>query len=154
VINPVHADELEILDLLGYWPLFETWERELVTLTTDSAKVTGSQPIQLWDFTGYDSYTTEAVSVGRSVLQWFWEPAHYTRALGNLIVMRIFGQGDDHFGVLLSPANIEAHLADIREERRLYREQHRADAQRIHKLYDFVVRSQNSVSTTGALSRR
>jgi hypothetical protein len=138
-INPAHADHLEILDLLGHWSAFEDWKRELVALTAKYPSTDGRSRIPLWDFSGYDSYSTETVSMDRHVMHWFWDSTHYTRALGDAIVRRILGTGDPHFGVLLSPESLEPHLIAIREQQRLYREQHPADVRRVHDLYDSVV---------------
>ena len=139
VINPSYADKLEILDLLGYWRAFEDWKREIVALTSKYPSVSGRSRIHLWDFTGYDVYSTETVSLNRHVLHWFVDDFHYTKALGDVIVGRIFGSGDPHFGVLLSAENIDLHLAEIREQQRQYREHRPADTRRVRDLYDLVI---------------
>jgi hypothetical protein len=102
----------------------------------------------LWDFSDYDSYSTEIVSQDGPVLHWFSEPRHYTRALGDAIVRRILGAGDARFGALLTPENIEAHLADIRERRRLYHEQHPADVRRVANLYDLLTHIPSRTTAT------
>lgn len=135
-INPVHADVLEIIGLTGYWQVFEEWKRALVTLTAKYSRENGINDIPLWDFSGYDSYSTE--TVGHD-LRWFYDSVHYNSRLGSKIVRRIFGSGDESFGVLLGPENIETHLVASREQQRLYRQQHRADAQRLRNLYNLVV---------------
>jgi hypothetical protein len=138
-INPSYADDLEILDLRGYWQAFEDWKRELVTLTSKYVSVDGRSRIRLWDFTGYDPYSTESMPLNRHLLHWFIDDAHYTRALGDVIVRRFFGPGDPRFGVLLSAENVDQHLAEIREQQRQYRQHRPADARRVRDLYDFVV---------------
>lgn len=137
-INPVHADMLEVLDLLGYWQAFEKWKRELVALTTEYSGANGLSRVPLWDFTAYDSYSTEIVSMDRHLMRFFWDPSHYTRALGDVIIRRLFGRGDEHFGALLAADNIESHLNTIREQQHLYREDHQADVRRVRKLYDSI----------------
>lgn len=137
-INPVHAEQFEILHLLGYWQAYEGWKRELVALTAKYPSADGRSRIPLWDFSGYDPYSTETVPMDRHVMHWFWNHAHYTRSLGNAIVRRIFGAGDAHFGVQLSPESLEPHLTAIREQQRLYREHHPADVRRVRDLYDSV----------------
>ena len=139
LVNPVHADTLEILDLLGDWQAFEDWKRELLALSAKYPGTDGGSQIPLWDFSGYDSYSTETVLMGGHALHWFWDSKHYTRALGDAIVRRIFGTGDIHFGARLTPEILEPHLMAIREERRLYREQHPDDVRRVRELYDSVL---------------
>jgi len=137
-INPVHADQLELLDLLGYWSAFESWKRELVALTAKYPGSAGYGRIPLWDFSGYNTYTTEAVTTDHHVLRWFWESRHYTWELGDVIVRRIFGGGDTNFGVLLDSEGLDAHLAAIREQQRLFREKHPTEVRRVHDLYESV----------------
>jgi hypothetical protein len=142
-MDPVHADELEILDALGYWQEFERWKRDVVALVAQYQGAAGRDRIQLRDFTGYDAYSSEALLPGRHVMRWYLEPRHYTKALGNQIVRRIVGGGDPNFGTLLEQANLERHLADIREQQRLYRAQHTLDVQRVRDLYDWQSREIN-----------
>ena len=49
-------------------------------------------------------------------MRWYWEPGHYKSALGEHILERII-HGRTHFGRVLTAANIESALAEIREER-------------------------------------
>jgi hypothetical protein len=142
-MDPVHADELEILDILGYWKEFEGWKRDIVALIAGYQHDSGQSRIQLWDFTGYDSYSSEAVLTDQHVLRWYLEPRHYTKALGDGIVRRILGAGDPNFGTLLEPDNLERHLAVIREHQRQYREHQPADALRVRELYNSVTGSQS-----------
>ena len=129
LLSPSHADELEVFDLAGAWNRFEDWKRDLVTLTAEYAR-TGAR-VELWDFCGYDRYSTESVPSDRESLHWFLNPNHFTRALGNVMVGRIFGAEDHDFGEMLTPENIESHLAAIREQRRQYRERSPDEAQRV-----------------------
>lgn len=133
LINPVHADMLDILDLLGFWQEFEDWKRELVALTAQYRGTDGRSRIPLWDFTGYNSYSTELVPEQGHGMKW-WDTNHYTHALGDVIVRQIFG-ADVHFGVLLSGENIESHLGTIREQQYLYRARRPAGVQRLRYLY-------------------
>ncbi len=134
LINPVHADMLETFDRLGLWDDFESWKRQLVTLAT--AESSAAWGVELWDFSGYDAYSTESVpSSGNVVLQWFWEPSHYTKALGDKIVGRMFGGGSADFGALLTPATIEARIADVRAARHAYRSSNPRDVQRVQEIF-------------------
>jgi hypothetical protein len=142
-IDPVHADELEILDRLGYWSEFEAWKRELVSLTEQYHGADGLGRIVLWDFSGYYPYCSESPIGGRRGLRWFSESRHYTKALGDAIARRILGAGDARFGEQLTADSLEQHLASIREQRRLYREHHQADAQRVRDLYDAIYATQS-----------
>lgn len=113
-INPYHAQYLESIRQTGLWPLFEQWKRELVKLTNNYTNNS------IWDFSGYNTYTTEAAPVDKEttgIMKWFWEPAHYRKELGDLMLVRMLANycPEDtvkaEFGSLVSVANIEQHLA-------------------------------------------
>ena len=142
VINPLHADALELLDLAGHWQAFEEWKREMTALTA-KYKRSGSGHVVLWDFTDYDSYSTESfpTATGNGALHWFFDPQHASKALGDAVIKRISGSGNARFGELLETETIETHLVNIRERREIYRTSHPADVRRIRALYNFVVGS-------------
>ena len=146
-INPVHADTLEMMSLLGYWPVYEAWKRELVTLTAKYSGADGRSRIALWDFSGYDSYSTEAVSVNHTS-QWYWDPSHYSKIVGDVIVRRILGMSTPDFGVSITPENIESHLASIRQQQRIYREYRQADERRVREAYGVVIGTPAQVAAT------
>jgi hypothetical protein len=136
--QPMHADLLETLDLLGAWPAYEAWKRELVEVTRGGAPGTGPA-VRVWDFGGYDQFSTETLPDGanrNARMRWFWEPSHYTKALGNIILTRIFGGRDTSYGVVLTGETVEARLADVRERRNIYRERHPEAVRRVRDIYD------------------
>lgn len=140
-INPLHADMMEIMDLSGHWEQFEDWKRELVALVKRYEDASGHR-IPLWDFTGYDAYSTESVTPDH-VLQWFFDPVHYTPALGDIVIKKITGTSNSNFGVLLNSEIIEPHLASIREQRRLYRDSQLESVYRVRYLYSSQLATMN-----------
>ena len=137
-IDPVYADQLEVLDRAGDWAAFEGWKRELVALVESADRFGSRRGNVLWDFSGYDTYSTETMSREGGVLHWFWDPSHYTRALGSLMIERMFGGGPAGFGCILNSGNIEMHLADIRRQQQDYREHRLADVLRVQHLSEYV----------------
>jgi hypothetical protein len=120
VIAPYHADMMELIDSAGLWNAFEDWKAALTKVANQS-----SSPVALWDFTQYDAYSTEQVPTQRARgvgMRWFWEPVHFKKALGSLVLRRILTDEPPQFGVLLTPDNIQQHLADIRTARAAYLE--------------------------------
>lgn len=125
-IAPTHARLFEVFDHASFWPLLEQWERNLVRINEEMAQQMNGPPFPLWDFSNYNVYTTESVPPLGDIdtkMRWYWEDSHYTKELGDLMLDRIF---DHHeagrdiakgFGVLLSLANIEQHLAATRSKR-------------------------------------
>jgi hypothetical protein len=138
VLNPSHVDELELLDLVGDWNTFEEWKRELTAVAEQYNTSEGHSRVEVWDFCGYDSYSTELVPTDKRPLHWFWDTVHYTRPLGDIILKRIFGATDSDFGALLTPDNIDSRLAAIRQQRLQYRAHHREAVQRVRNIYNLA----------------
>lgn len=156
-IHPMPADTMEMMDLLGYWPMFEDWKRELVRVASQYPHRETAEGIVLWDFSDYDTYSTETVRPDGRVMHWFWESWHYTRALGDLVVGRMFDGSTAHFGAVLTTVNIESHLMQIRQRRQQYRMSHRADIDRVKAVYNaatLVLRSPAMAARNPATSER
>jgi hypothetical protein len=117
-IPPTHADALEIYWAAGLWPRLEQWKAEVASLVQKE----GGGKIPLWDFDGYDSYATEAVPPPddrRSATKWFWEPSHFKKDLGALMLQRMFGTGSQ-FGVRLTQEDVAIRNAAVRAQREVY----------------------------------
>lgn len=135
-IQPAHVDRWELFDRFGYWDDFERWTRHLVALV-DQLQQDGVDA-ELWDFAGYESYMQESpLSVkGRSApLKWFWEPAHYNSALGDILIGRMRGVDvATDLGIRLTEENMERRLSRIRADRQQYRHSHPDEIERISSL--------------------
>jgi hypothetical protein len=138
LVSPSHARLWEALHAVGLWSKFEQWKRELVTINEQQAKKYGKQPFPLWDFSGYNSYTTENVTDN---MKWYWESSHYKEELGNIVLDSVFERKiADDFGVLINTKNIDKHLADIRIQQQQYRKDHPIDAAEVLKLAEETVK--------------
>lgn len=105
-ISPSHAIEGEAIQMVGSWPQFEQWKRELVKIAP------------VWDFSGYNSVTGEPI---RNEMKNYIDNSHYRKEVGDVILNRLFNQKVEtvpaDFGILMTPDNIESHLAKIRANR-------------------------------------
>ncbi|MGX2039839.1 hypothetical protein ACWJKU_06850 [Methylocaldum sp. MU1018] len=143
VIYPYHAHLLEIIRITGHWPAFETWKRAIADIVATEARRFGETPISLWDFSGFDELTTEAVPDGndrRTAMRWYWEAGHFKRELGNLILDRVFATPDaiDGFGTLLRPDNAEAQADLLRAQEADYRHSHPEDVEELESLAEQI----------------
>lgn len=128
VISPSHARLLESMQQLGLWEVFEDWKRQIVR-TADS--LTAGR-ITVVDFSGYNPVTTEpvpAVEDKESVMQNYWDDFHFKKEIGDRIIARIDNNASavGTFGVVLTLANLDDHLAQIRTERDQWRATHGDD---------------------------
>ncbi|HEX8962768.1 MAG TPA: hypothetical protein VF801_07170 [Rhodocyclaceae bacterium] len=148
VIPPVHAEQLELIHVLGLWPLLEQWKRNLAGLVADdAARHPEARACELWDFSGYNDITLEPVpAAGDAVtrMHWYREGSHFTRAAGDLVLDRILGtpgraySGPKGFGIRLDRDNVEQVLAAARAGRERWLASHAevaADVARIAARY-------------------
>ena len=141
LIYPSHARQWEVIDLCGgLWDSWETWKRQLVAINEDEAKKANLPAFFLWDFSGYNTYTSEEVPMlndTKNKMQWYWESSHFKKELGDRVLDRVFDYRDSSreiatdFGVLLTSKNIEVHLQRIRADRKDWRESHTGDIKEI-----------------------
>jgi hypothetical protein len=115
VITPHHADALELYWRQGLWPRVEQLKVEL-------AGVVGEQggDVALWDFMDYSPFSTEAIpALGdrHTPTQWFWEPTHFKKQLGAIMIGNMSGQGGPAFGAKLTPETVVARNAQVRAQR-------------------------------------
>jgi hypothetical protein len=129
-LEPMHARMMLALQDAGLWPQFEDWKRGVVAINDEEARKFGKPPLPLFDFSGFNSVTDIALPPAddRShTVKWFWEPSHYKKAAGDLILSRILDDASperpvpDDFGIKLSPDNIEDWLVQTRARGRKYR---------------------------------
>jgi hypothetical protein len=129
-LEPMHARMMLALQDVGLWPQFEDWKRGVVGIIAEEARKLGKPPLPLFDFSGFNSITDVAIpgpdDRSREV-QWFWEPSHYKKAAGDLILDRILGYASpdhrvpDDFGIKISPDNIDDWLVHTRVAGQQYR---------------------------------
>jgi hypothetical protein len=106
-ISPSHAAQWEAIRAAGLWPVFEEWKRELVKIAP------------VWDFSGYNSITTEPIS---DQTKNYFEASHYRNEVGDLVLNRMYSHREEEvppdFGTLLTPETIESHLDKINTDRK------------------------------------
>jgi hypothetical protein len=151
-ISPSHARQWETLAASGLWDKWEKWKRLLVKMNEEEALRAGRQPFALWDFSGYNSISTETAPAPgdtATTMKWYFDSSHYNTAAGDLTLDRIFGfksplrSVPDDFGALLTSANIDAHLARIRAERQRYRNAHPEDVAEIETMVREVAKTKH-----------
>lgn len=108
-ISPSHATQWEAIRVTRQWQTFEQWKRDLVKI------------VPVWDFSGYNTITTEPIE---DQMNNYTDNSHYTPSVGDLVLNRIFNRNSeslpDDFGILITPQNIEKHLGNIRQQRKIY----------------------------------
>lgn len=143
-IPPSHARYWETVALSGLWPRFEEWKRWLVRINEEEAVRVGKRQFAVWDFSGYNSITTESVpplSASHQDMKWYWESSHFKKEVGDIVLDRIFGISNaaldvrSDFGRRLDGENIELHLLEIRAARVQYRATHLVDVEEVERMH-------------------
>ena len=123
-ISPAHATQWKSIELTNRWEIFENWKRKLVKLTP------------AWDFSGYNSITTESIS---NNMNNYVDNSHYTPEIGNLIINRIFNyqlsKVPQDFGVLLTEDNVEEHLNNIRKQEQQWKSNNSKEVELVEKIF-------------------
>lgn len=125
-ISPSHATEAEAIHMVNSWPEFEQWKREVVSITP------------IWDFSGYNSITTEKI---QQEMKNYLDNSHYRKEIGDLILHRLFhadeqNTASNNFGILMTPDNVESHLAQIRADQQVWRNHNHETIQLLQNLKD------------------
>ena len=123
---PFHARLAESMRAVEIWDDFEQWKKDVVLLIEGEASAANRKPFPVWDFTGYNSITTEPVplqSDKKTRMQWHLDPSHVSRATGDLMQNRILntdGPRRKDFGQLVTSNNIDSYLQRSRKARKRY----------------------------------
>jgi hypothetical protein len=120
-ISPSHARQWETLAAAGLWREFEEWKRMLVRINVEEARKAKATPFTLWDFSGYNTITTEPIPK-QGMMRYYWESSHYRMETGNLVLDQLYRLTPvPAFGQPLTPASIEPWLEKTRQAQRRYR---------------------------------
>lgn len=123
-INPTHAMATTALYRAGYGSDHQAWLTELTRLVDTKGR--GGCNIQLYDFSGVNSVTSEAVSgaSGKADMHYYWETSHYRRNVGYYVMQRMLEPGTSgvpaDFGVELLPNNIKAYISQQLQRQESY----------------------------------
>ncbi len=127
-IQPVHAIRMELYWRLGYSADYAAWLKDIADLVeTLNRKARRKRNVRLWNFSGFNSITSApALADGTAAGHWYFEDSHYRPRTGDLILARIMGVAPERvpvprdFGSLVTPLNVDAEFAKIREGREIY----------------------------------
>lgn len=121
MIGPAHVTLLERFDRSGYWNAWIAGQRNLLALAdSQNANHPDAPPITVWDFNSISHYTTESLPPLNDTLtrmQWFWDPGHFKKELGDVMLQRVFStshKDTDHFGTQLTREAIEPYVTNLR----------------------------------------
>ncbi|MFK8048155.1 MAG: hypothetical protein AB8B81_06970, partial [Halioglobus sp.] len=134
---PFHARLAESMRAVDIWDDFELWKKDVVQLIEDEAAKLGEPPYPIWDFTGYNSITTESVPSSKDKttrMKWHLDPSHVSRATGDLMQNVLLGTGGERyedFGQRVTSKNIDSYIERSRKDRERYIQQNPKDLKEV-----------------------
>ncbi|MBF0623935.1 MAG: hypothetical protein HQL82_03915 [Magnetococcales bacterium] len=142
-VSPIHALHMELMHRRGLYPTFKNWLAGLAhRVHAVDARTPGPHPIVLYDFSGYNSVTTEAFPTGEGTdpgfMRWYWESVHYKVTTGDRILAQVLAPPGTQppepldFGQPLTPATVMARVAALDPGRELYVRKWATDIARIY----------------------
>lgn len=113
-INPYHYTYLQKINDLGHFELYLDWKKKLSTFMG----MKENRHISVIDFSGFNHFTTSAPQLNEPFkpMQWYWEPAHYKRELGDEMLKRLYTEENIRFGIELSNTSIDNILEKERQD--------------------------------------
>jgi hypothetical protein len=118
-VSPLNAALRALIDGLGLGRRYDFWLKELVRINEEEAARAGQPALPLWDFGDVNTITAERIPAADdpTPMRWYWEPWHFRKETGDLILDRLLGgrerarnvTGD--FGVPLTGDSIDEHIA-------------------------------------------
>jgi hypothetical protein len=132
ILSPSHAFEFEAIHYYGLTSQWEEWKRKITEIADNFNRSAAStlNRIVVADFQAYTSFNTETVPVLTdkvTKMTYYWESRHFKNSLGTVALSRLkrfktLGETPtDLFGVPLSSANVDDHLAAVRASRESWR---------------------------------
>lgn len=105
-INPYHYTYLHKIADQGYFDLYLAWKKKLATFIDNQ----NMGNVTLVDFSGFNKFTLESENFNHPFvsMKWYWEPAHYKKQLGDIILNSIYNKHTSSFGVELNKDNIDS----------------------------------------------
>ncbi len=154
-MEPLHSRMMLALQDAGLWLQFEDWKRAVITINEEEAGKFGKPPMPLFDFSGFNSITNVSIPQAEDrthVVKWFWEPSHYKKATGDLILSRVLDDvsperpAPNYFGVRLSENNIDDWLIQTRIAGQKYRSSEPQEAALVKAAVDRAMERQDGAN--------
>ncbi len=124
-IPPVHAWVTEALYAQGLGETYAQWKLALAKSNEAVAQQLGRKSFPLWDFSGYNSYTTEPLPSGKkNRMQYYYDGSHFLPVVGDRMLERMMAENakdvPSNFGRLLTTNTLVQAEEENARERQLF----------------------------------
>lgn len=127
IIPPSHARWYESIFVSNHWQHYQHWKKSIVTLNEKLANEYRSERVKIFDFSGYNVYTTEPVSEWKdkkSRIRYFSDGVHFSRELGSAMLENIkSGNNSAQWGRPLTSESVQIQLDQMKQQHFSYIEE-------------------------------
>ncbi len=132
-ITPAHCTlDGEAISAAHLSENMDNWKRKLMKICSDHHTI-------LWDFSGYNSITTEEV---KSPMKYYWDSSHFSELASDYILKRMYHISDPNipadFGVILKLSNVEQYLMETKSKRAQYILTHKGEINSIRDIVKMI----------------
>ncbi len=146
-IPPTHAVYMVIKRRFGdgAWQVYQDWRTNIVRINDNVARELKVLPFPIWDFSGFNNYTEDPIPDADSPheMKWYWEISHFKKELGNVMLDRMLAdpqlQGQNDFGVLISPDIIQSHNDGMNDAESRYVRENPHELQQLQDFHHQIV---------------
>ncbi|PIQ75866.1 hypothetical protein COU78_01910 [Candidatus Peregrinibacteria bacterium CG10_big_fil_rev_8_21_14_0_10_49_24] len=129
-LTPIHARTFSLLQKNECWPAYRSWIRGMLSILEEDARTHPQEkPYVLWDFSGYNSITTECIlphNDNASQMRWYYNGAHFSVQTADFILDRIFDYHSpkrdvpNDFGMQLSMEMLDDYFSEMDKKMKEY----------------------------------
>ena len=138
LIPPAHARVYETLFVQNRWDNYREWKKAIVLINEELANHHKRPPYPIWDFSGYNQFTTESVPDANDKvtrMQWFYDSVHIKPELGTQVLDTMTTDTQDaSFGLKITSLNVDSQLFKMEQDHLAYQKDHPQDSAEIYNL--------------------
>jgi hypothetical protein len=117
------------LDILGLWEEWQNWKQILISINEKTAREFGAKPYKIWDFSGYNSITTEELPAFDDLdakMNNYIDSSHFRPEVGKKMLKTMLSKNiKNDFGSIINSKNIKLHLFNENNAKKSWIEQHK-----------------------------
>ena len=136
-----------MLDDLNLFPQYYRWIKEL-TVMTEKLNQQGKGQLNLWDFSGFNSITTEPIPRKNPYMKYYYETSHYKDIVGDYIIQTVLEDKNviSDFGKRLDSINIDKHILQMKEDIDLYKNTHSYDMCDLKNIFEATQKDRDNLA--------
>jgi hypothetical protein len=136
-ISPQHAKNLMMLENVGLFSSYYDWMRDITSMVARLDRIYKDK-ITLWNFSGFNSITTEPISDEKDDMKFYIETSHFKTNVGNYLMQTILENREviEGFGHVIDQSSIEQEITWMKSDARQYSTNFPLDAVDLERVFN------------------